>query len=32
VCNPRGSPGRNRTNPALPYGNAEFDARKVIDV
>ncbi|CAJ3384632.1 phosphoesterase [Burkholderia pseudomallei] len=32
VCNPRGYPGRNRTNPVLPYENAEFDPRKVIDV
>ncbi|AJX28202.1 hypothetical protein D0U02_15130 [Burkholderia pseudomallei] len=33
ICNPRGYPGRrNRSNPALAYENAQFDARKVIDV
>lgn len=32
ICNPRGYPGRNRTNPSLAYENAGFDPRKVIDV
>jgi hypothetical protein len=32
ICNPRGYPGRNRSNPALPYENAKFDPRKVVDV
>ncbi|KGD34451.1 metallophosphoesterase [Burkholderia pseudomallei] len=32
ICNPRGYPGSNRSNLALAYENAEFDARKVIDV
>lgn len=32
ICNPRGYPGRNRATPALPYENAKFDPRKVIDV
>jgi hypothetical protein len=32
ICNPRGYPGRNRSNPASAYENARFDPRKVIDV
>lgn len=32
ICNPRGYPGRNRSNPALAYENAGFDPCKVIDV
>lgn len=32
ICNPRGYPGRNRTNPSLAYENTGFDPCKVIDV
>ncbi|CAK0501920.1 phosphoesterase [Burkholderia pseudomallei] len=32
ICNPRGYPGRNRSNPALAYENAGFDPNKVIEV
>ncbi|WP_438326968.1 metallophosphoesterase [Burkholderia pseudomallei] len=32
ICNPRGYPGRNRSNAALVYENAGFDANKVIEV
>jgi hypothetical protein len=32
ICNPRGYPGRNRSNQDLPHENSRFDPSKVISV
>lgn len=32
VCNPRGRPGRNRIDPAIPYENADFDPTLTVEI
>jgi predicted phosphodiesterase len=32
VCNPRGHPGRNRSDSAVPYENADFDPTLTVEI
>jgi predicted phosphodiesterase len=32
ICNPRGRPGRNRSYPAVPYENADFDPTFTVGI
>jgi len=32
VCNPRGRPGRNRTDPSIPHENAGFNRALIVDL
>jgi predicted phosphohydrolase len=32
ICNPRGRPGRNRKDPAVPYENAGFNPAMIVDL
>jgi predicted phosphodiesterase len=32
ICNPRGRPGRNRIDPAIPYENVDFNAALTVEI